>query len=101
MANQIVGVLLRFREKPVSLTGDIETMYDQVKNPVEQRSFLRFLWCKNSDPQNEVVDHEVIVRVFGGISSPSCSNYPLKRTAADNVNKYGKEASTIAKRNST
>ena len=37
--------------------------------------------------------------VFGGISSPSCSNYTLKKTAADNVQKYGNEASTIVKRN--
>ena len=37
--------------------------------------------------------------VFGGISSPSCSNYTLKKTAADNVQKYWNEASTIVKRN--
>ena len=38
-------------------------------------------------------------RVFGSISSPSCSNYTLKKTAPDNVNKYGNEGSTIVKRN--
>ena len=38
-------------------------------------------------------------RVFGSISSPSCSNYTLKKTAADNVNKHGNEGSTIVKRN--
>ena len=37
--------------------------------------------------------------VFGGISSPSCSNYALKKTAGDKANKYGSEASTIVKRN--
>ena len=37
--------------------------------------------------------------MFGGISSPSCCNYPLKKTAADNVNKYGNKVSTIVKRN--
>ena len=37
--------------------------------------------------------------VFGGISSPSCSNYELKKTAVDNVKKYKNEASTIVKRN--
>ena len=46
LANQIVGVLLRFREEPVAVTGDTEAMYHQFKIPVEQRSFLRFLWCK-------------------------------------------------------
>ena len=33
LTNQIVGVLLRFREEPIAVTGDIETMFDQVKVP--------------------------------------------------------------------
>ena len=95
LAKQIVGVLLRFREQLVAVTGDT----DQVRILVEQRSFLRFLWWKNSHPPNEVVDHEMTAHVFGGISSLSCSNYTLRKTAADNVNKYGNEPSTIVKRN--
>ena len=39
LADQI-GVLLRFREEPVAVAGDIEAMYHQVKVPVKQRSFL-------------------------------------------------------------
>ena len=101
LANQIAGVLLRFREEPVAVTGDTEAMYIQVKMPMKQRSFLLFLWWKNTDPQNEVVDHEMTTHVFGSISFPTCSNYTLKKTAVDNVNvnKYGNEASTIVKRN--
>ena len=30
--------------------------------------------------------------VFGGTSSPSCSNYALKRTAVDGETNFGKEA---------
>ena len=37
--------------------------------------------------------------VFGGISSPSCSNYSLKKTAADNLKKYGEEVSSILRMN--
>ena len=99
LANQIVGVLLRFREEPVAVTGDIEAMYHQVKILVEQRRFLLFLWWKNSDPQNEVVDRKMTAHLFGGVSPPSCCNYALRKTAADNVNKYGYEASTIVERN--
>ena len=88
LANQIVGVLLRFREEPVAVTVDFEALYHQVKIPGKQRSFLQFLWWKNSDPQNEVVDDEMTAHVFGGISFPSGSNYALKKTVADNVKKY-------------
>ena len=41
----------------------------------------------------------MMANVFGGISSPSSSNYTLKKTAANNVNKNRNEVSTIAKRN--
>ena len=98
LANQIVGVLLRSREEPVAVASNIEAMYHQVKIPVEQRSFLRFLCWKNSDPQNKVRDHEMTSNVFIGISSPSFLNYALKKTATDNVSKYGNKASTIVKR---
>ena len=34
-------------------------------------------------------------QVFGSISSPFCSNYVLKKTAADNIKKYGEDVSSI------
>ena len=84
---QIVGILLRFREEQIAVTGDIEAMYHQVKVPENQRCFLRFLCWKDSDSSKVIVDHEMTAHVFGGISSPSCSNYALKKTAADNIKK--------------
>ena len=41
----------------------------------------------NSEPQNEVVNHEMTAHAFGCISFLSCSNYELKKTAAHNVKK--------------
>ena len=91
LTNQIVGVLLRFRGEQIAVTGDTETMYHQVKVPenLEKKCFLRFLWWKDSDSSKVIIDHEMTAHVFGGISSPSCSNFALKKTATDNVNKYG------------
>ena len=99
LTNQIVGVLLRFREEKIAVTGDIEAMYHQVKVPQNQRCFLRFLWWKDSDSSKFIVDHEMTARVFGGISLPSCSNYALKKTAADNIKKYGEDVSSILRQN--
>ena len=99
LTNQIVWVLLWFIEERVSVTGDIEGMYHQVKVPENQRCFLQFLWWKDSDSNKVIVDHEMTAHVFGGISSPSCSNYALKKTAADNIKKYGEEVSSILRRN--
>ena len=38
------------------------------------------------------MDYEMCVHVFGGTSSPGCSNYALQRTALDNGSSYSKEA---------
>ena len=67
--------------------------------PENQRCFLRFLRLKGSDSSKVIVDHEITAHVFGGISSPSCSNYALKKAAADNIKKYGEEVSSILIRN--
>jgi hypothetical protein len=42
--NSLLGVLLRFREYPTAIVGDIEAMFLQVKVPVEDTDSLRFLW---------------------------------------------------------
>ena len=99
LTNQIAGVLLCFREEPIAVTGDIEAMLHQVKVPEKQRNYLRFLWWKDSDLDKDVVDHEIAAHVFGGVSSPSCSNYALKRTASDNLKKYGEDVASILRRN--
>ena len=46
LANQIVEVLLHFREKPIAVAGDNEAMFHQLKVPVHQRNYLRFLGGK-------------------------------------------------------
>ena len=99
LTNQIVRVLLRFREEQIAVTGDIEAMYHQVKVLENQICFLRFLWWKDSDSSKVIVDHEMTAHVFDGISSPSCSNYALKKTAADNIKKYGEDVSSLLRRN--
>ena len=74
LTNQIVGVLLRFREEQVAVIADIEGMFHQVKVPDKQCGFLRFLWWDDSNTEKDVIDNEMTVHVFGGVSSPSCSN---------------------------
>ena len=60
-------------------------MFPQVKVPKQQRNYLGFLWRKDSDLDKDVVDLEITAHIFGGVSSNSCSNYSLKKTASDNL----------------
>ena len=92
-------MLLWSREEQVAVTGDIEAIFHQVKISEDHRKFLRFLWWKDSDPTQEIIDHEMPAHVFEGISSSSCSNYALRKTSAEDVRKYGEDVTSILKRN--
>ena len=83
LTNQTVGTLIKFRQDKVAFVADIQKMFFQVYVSHEHRSLLRFLWWQDDDISREPVDHEMCVHVFGGTSSPYCSNYALKRTAVD------------------
>ena len=92
LTNQIVGVLLRFREEQIAVMGDIEAMFHQVKVPKDQCSFLKFLWRDDSNSHKEIIDYKMTAHVFGGTSSSSsCSSFALRTTAKDNEQQYDKE----------
>ena len=40
----LIGTIFRFREGPIALTADIESMFLQVQVPDRDKSCLRFLW---------------------------------------------------------
>ena len=71
-------------------------MSHQVKVPDHHCSFLKFLWWENSDT---TIEYEMTAHVFGGSSSPSCSNFALRKTAKDNEEIYGKNVTRILERN--
>ena len=74
-------------------------MFYQVKIPEKQRSFVKFLWCEEENLAENIVDYQMCVHVFGATSSPSCSNYALRKTALDNQHVYGIETNnTLCRR---
>ena len=98
LTNKIVGVLLRFREEQIAVMGDIEAMFHQVKVPKDQCRSLKFLWWDDSDPDKKIIDYEMTARMFGGTSSPSCSNFALRSTTNNSERQYGKEITQILER---
>ena len=83
----------------MAFVPDIEKLFFQVYLSNEHRILLRFLWWQDGDISKESVNHELRVHIFGGISSPSWSNYALKRTAVDGETKFGKEATETLQNN--
>ena len=83
LVNELVGVLMRFREGAVAISGDIAKMFHQVRVPVADRDALRFLWWPGGDLSRPAVDHRMCVHVFGATSSPSVTTFALRRAADD------------------
>ena len=44
LTSSLIGVLTRFRQKPVAFMADIEAMFHQIKVSLEDADLLRFLW---------------------------------------------------------
>ncbi len=91
LTNSLIGVLLRFRKESVAMLADIEAMFHQVRVHPKDVNFLRFLWYPNGDVNREPEEFQMLVHLFGGVWSPSCANYALRRTATDNKDAYGSE----------
>ena len=78
LANNLVGVLSRFRLNRIVFIADIEAMFFQVRFPERHRCFLRFLWWPDGDLSKELEEYQMTVHLFGANSSPSVANYVLK-----------------------
>jgi len=83
LTSTLISVLTGFRMGSVALMADIESMFYQVKVPVEDSDLLRFLWWSNGDLSKYLEEFRMVVHLFGASSSPSCSNYALRKCAED------------------
>ena len=79
LTNKLIGVLLRFRERPVAMIADVQAMYHQVRVTPKHRDALRFLWYDG----DHVAVYRMCVHLFGGVWSASVASYALKKTAED------------------
>ena len=86
LLQNLIHVLLRFRQHQFAVSADIEGMFLQVGVPDCDQPSLRFIW--REDPTTNVVVYQYTRHIFGTKDSPTCANYGLQRTARDNVSQY-------------
>ena len=79
--------------------SDIESMFHQVKVRPEDCSAFRFLWWPNGDLDKDPEEFMMKVHLFGGISSPSCANFALRKTAHDHRQEVDPEIVSTVERN--
>ena len=100
LTNSLIGVLLRFRQEPIAVMGDIEAMFHQVRVRKQDRDYLRFLWWVDGDLNKEPVVCRATVHIFGATSSPSCAISALKATAEENKGSFDEETVQTVLKNS-
>ncbi|XP_067943333.1 uncharacterized protein [Watersipora subatra] len=76
--NNMLGILLRFREEPVAIACNVEKMFYNFQVNADDRNYLRFLWFGNS---REIKQYRMTVHLFGATSSPAVATYGLQTLA--------------------
>ncbi|KAL3098129.1 hypothetical protein niasHT_029855 [Heterodera trifolii] len=77
--NDLAGILLRARLKPVLVTCDVEKAFLQISIHPDDRDALRFLWYeKPEDVNSPIVEYRFSRVTFGVICSPAHLSIVLK-----------------------
>ncbi|XP_074624387.1 uncharacterized protein LOC141882335 [Acropora palmata] len=71
----------------------------QVRVPDPDCSFLRFLWWPDGKLSCTVEEYQMTVHLFGTVSSPTCSNFAVRKTAEDNAKDFSADAINTVRRN--
>ena len=94
LVNNMLGILLRFREGPVALAGDIRKMYHSVHMSLLDQHTHRFLW-RNLQTERKP-DVYVITRVsFGDKPAGAIATMALRKTADEYTDQYPRAVESI------
>ncbi|KAM7281667.1 uncharacterized protein ISCGN_006482 [Ixodes scapularis] len=91
VTNSLLGVLIRFRKDLFAVTVDIQQMFYCFLVREDHRNYLRFLWFRNNDIHDKVVEYRMRVHVFGNSPSPAVATYGLRKTAQEGEEEFGKD----------
>ena len=86
LLQNLIYVLLRFRQHPFAVSAEIEGMYHVISH--------QCAFCGGRTPHQMSV-HQYTRHIFGGKDSPTCANYALQRTASDNAKEYPEAAKAV------
>lgn len=96
LLNNLIGVLLRFRENEVALCGDISKMYHRVSIPERDQHVHRFLW-RDMDEHREPDIYMMKVVTFGDKPAAAMAQTALKLTAEQGESTHPQAASVLTR----
>ena len=92
LTNNLLGVLLCFRQDTVAIGADIGQMFHFFLVQEQHRDLLQFFWYKDNDPNGELTEYQMKVHVFGNTSSPAVATFCLRKTAHVGEPEFGSDA---------
>lgn len=93
LLNQLLGILLRFRENHVAFVGDISKMFHSIEIPIQDQMTHLFLW---RDFENKEPDTFAMTRVnMGDRPSSAIAQSALQKTAEEALQNYPAAANLI------
>ncbi|XP_068246878.1 uncharacterized protein [Palaemon carinicauda] len=99
LTNDLLGVLIRFRKEMLAVTADIQLMFHCFLVREDHRNYLRFLWHKDNDIDNDLVVYRMRVHVFGNSTSPAVAMLGLRKTAQASGKDFGNRVTHFVSRN--
>ncbi|XP_043228643.1 uncharacterized protein LOC122384898 [Amphibalanus amphitrite] len=77
LLQDLPGLLIRFRERPVAIAGDIDQMFHQVQILQRDRPALSFLW-RDMERNRPPDTYEMNKAIFGAKCSPAIASFALQ-----------------------
>ncbi|XP_036341135.1 uncharacterized protein LOC118750530 [Rhagoletis pomonella] len=81
MGKPMLEVLMKFRQKPIAFSSDIEEMFHQVVVRAKDQPAQRFLWREK--PDEEIVEYSMRVMTFGATCSPCAAQFVKNKNALE------------------
>ena len=94
LLNNLFGVILRFRERAVAISGDISKMYHRVLIPEMDQHIHRFLW-RNMELDRVPDVYVKTVLTFGDKPAPAMAQIALRKTAEESQIVYPEAAKVL------
>ena len=85
LTNNLIGVLICFRQEPVAVIADIKGMFFQVLVDEKDCNIFRLLWFPENDLKHKPCEYQMQVHLFWATSSPCIAAFALCRAAMENL----------------
>ena len=96
MLISLFGVILRFRENPIAIVGDISKMYHMVPIPLIDQHVHRFVW-RNCEIDREPDIYAKTILTFGVQPAPAMATTAMRKTASLKENEKPRAVEAVTK----